>query len=228
MDLHGELAKLSRHIHGETRPHYEPVVGQFTALAARHISGVDDAGAVLSIGRGGWRTVSEPGCACCLLEELHRDCDEGPGIDAAHSQQAVHVTDLAVETRWPRFTTAAAGRTPTRSMLCLPLYSHVHTWGAMLLLGDEPGGLGAPAQEDGEIVATHTALTLEAVHHDRNHRSALGSRDIIGQAKGVLMERFDIDAVDAFSLLTRLAEESHRPVVVIAKELLDAKEATNP
>ncbi len=95
------------------------------------------------------------------------------------------------------------------------------------MLADQPGGLDAAAEDAGEILATHTALTLDAVHHDRHYRSALGSRDIIGQAKGVLMERFDIDAVAAFALLTRLSEESHRPVVVVAEELLETKTSTD-
>lgn len=82
---------------------------------------------------------------------------------------------------------------------------------------------GFPA---GVIVATHAALTLETVHTDRSLRAALGGRDIICRANDVLMERFHIDAVDASSSLTRLAEESHRPVVV-AEELLQAKEAAN-
>ena len=66
------------------------------------------------------------------------------------------------------------------------------------------------------------------MHHDRHYRSALGSRDIIGQAKGMLMERSDVDAVAAFALLTRLSEESHRPVVVVAKELLETNAGYRP
>jgi AmiR/NasT family two-component response regulator len=97
-----------------------------------------------------------------------------------------------------------------------------------MLLSDRPNALDAESQQAGEILATHMALTLEAVHHDRQYRSALGSRDIIGQAKGMLMERFDVDALAAFALLTRLAEESHRPVVVVAKELLETKPAVAP
>jgi AmiR/NasT family two-component response regulator len=61
------------------------------------------------------------------------------------------------------------------------------------------------------------------VQHTRRLPSALGSRDIIGQAKGILMERYEIGPGAAFSLLTRLSRESNKPVVVIAKELVETK-----
>lgn len=218
---------LTRQVHGETRPHYEQVAEQFAALASRHIAGVGQAGALLTLGRGSWQVVSQPDTAAGEMEQLLKALNEGPAIDATRIRQTVRVMDLAAETRWPRFTASATAQTSVRSMACFPLYTHIHAWGALLLLADQPGGLDAAAEDAGEILATHTALTLDAVHHDRHYRSALGSRAIIGQAKGVLMERFDIDAVAAFALLTRLSEESPRPVVVVAKELLETKTSTD-
>ncbi|MBV9514803.1 MAG: GAF and ANTAR domain-containing protein [Mycobacteriaceae bacterium] len=228
IELFRDTAELAREVQSETKPHYEPVVEQFAGLAAVHIDYVVAAGALMLLGKGGWRPVSPPGTTACVIEELHRDGGEGPAIEAADTRRVVQVTDLAAETRWPQFTDAARSETAVRSMICLPLYTHVRTWGALTLLGDQPNALDRDVQQAGEILATHTALTLEAVHHDRHYRSALGSRDIIGQAKGVLMERFEVDAVAAFALLTRLSEESHRPVVVVAKELLENKLSAKP
>jgi AmiR/NasT family two-component response regulator len=57
---------------------------------------------------------------------------------------------------------------------------------------------------------------------DREFRRALASRDVIGQAKGILMERFGIDAVRAFELLKRLSQESNTAVVDIAERLVNA------
>jgi AmiR/NasT family two-component response regulator len=56
---------------------------------------------------------------------------------------------------------------------------------------------------------------IEQLHH------ALESRDIIGQAKGMLMERFDVDADGAFTLLVKLSQESNTPVKVIAQRLVE-------
>jgi AmiR/NasT family two-component response regulator len=58
--------------------------------------------------------------------------------------------------------------------------------------------------------------------HDQ-FRSALASRDIIGQAKGVIMERFNLDAVEAFDLLTRLSQRSNTKLIDIARGLIDSE-----
>jgi GAF domain-containing protein len=225
LNFHREIAVLAREVQNGARPHYEPVAEQFAALASTHIGGITEAGALLVHDRGGWRVVSSPETTVGMLEQLQRDFNEGPAVDASNHREPVRVERLAGESRWPRFTGAALSRNCAEAILCLPLYTHNRTWGALMLLADDAAVLDGAAGDAGRILATHAALTLEAVHHDRNYKSALGSRDIIGQAKGVLMERFDVDAVAAFSLLTRLSAEAHRPVVVIAKEILDKKAA---
>jgi AmiR/NasT family two-component response regulator len=52
-------------------------------------------------------------------------------------------------------------------------------------------------------------------------RSALASRDLIGQAKGILMERFDLNAVTAFDLLRKLSQESNTKLVDVADRLVN-------
>lgn len=71
--------------------------------------------------------------------------------------------------------------------------------------------------------ATHIALAWSMMRRQDQFRSALASRDIIGQAKGVIMERFDLDAVEAFELLTRLSQQSNTRVVDIAAALIDSE-----
>ena len=72
---------------------------------------------------------------------------------------------------------------------------------------------------EGLIFATHTALAWNMLRRDEQFRSALASRDVIGQAKGMLMERFGIDAVRAFDLLKRLSQDSNTPLHEVAERL---------
>jgi len=72
----------------------------------------------------------------------------------------------------------------------------------------------------GLIFATHTALVWNMMRRDQQFRSALVSRDIIGQAKGRLMERFDIDAAEAIELLRQLSQESNTPIAQIAQRVV--------
>jgi AmiR/NasT family two-component response regulator len=62
------------------------------------------------------------------------------------------------------------------------------------------------------------------VRRDEQFRSALASRDIIGQAKGMIMERFKVDAIQAFELLKRLSQSSNRPLAGVARQLVESED----
>jgi AmiR/NasT family two-component response regulator len=70
------------------------------------------------------------------------------------------------------------------------------------------------------MLATHAAVALIADDQRLQFKSGLASRDIIGQAKGVIMERFDIDAVRAFELLKRLSQTTNTRLTSVAEELV--------
>ena len=70
------------------------------------------------------------------------------------------------------------------------------------------------------MLATQAAIALIADDVRLQFQSALASRDIIGQAKGMIMERFNVDAVRAFELLTKLSQTSNTRVADIAQEIV--------
>jgi AmiR/NasT family two-component response regulator len=88
---------------------------------------------------------------------------------------------------------------------------------------DQPYAFDDDAAEMGLILATHAAVGWNMVRRDEQFRSALASRDIIGQAKGMIMERFKIDAVQAFELLKRLSQSSNTPLAVVARQLVESE-----
>ena len=72
------------------------------------------------------------------------------------------------------------------------------------------------------MFAAHAATAFGAVREKEQLRAALTSRDLIGQAKGMLMERYQIDATAAFSLLARLSQDSNTKLVEIAAQIIEA------
>jgi AmiR/NasT family two-component response regulator len=88
---------------------------------------------------------------------------------------------------------------------------------------ENPHAFDARSLEQGRIFATHTALAWIAMRRDSQLRSALASRDTIGQAKGILMERLGIDAVGAFNLLKKLSQESNTVLVHIAEQVISSR-----
>jgi AmiR/NasT family two-component response regulator len=94
--------------------------------------------------------------------------------------------------------------------------------GTLNLYAESTGVFAEDSVELGLIFATDTALIYDIVRRDEQFKRALASRDIIGQAKGVIMERFNIDAAQAFELLKGLSQTSNAPVAEIARRLVYA------
>jgi len=92
--------------------------------------------------------------------------------------------------------------------------------GALNLFGVEPDVFTTDSEAVGAMLATHAAIALIADDVRLQFQSALASRDIIGQAKGMIMEPFEVDAVRAFEVLTRLSQDSNTRVAEVAEELV--------
>jgi AmiR/NasT family two-component response regulator len=71
------------------------------------------------------------------------------------------------------------------------------------------------------MFAAHAAVALAGAEHEENLRSAVSSRDLIGQAKGILMERHKLTADQAFAVLARVSQELNRRLADIAREVSD-------
>jgi transcriptional regulator with GAF, ATPase, and Fis domain len=156
------------------------------------------------------------------VDEVQQCYLQGPSIDAARNHEAVHVGDLGAESRWPTFV-ANGGSTPIRSLLAFPLFQYEGSWGALTLYADESQCFADEPGQIAEAFSHNAAVIVEASHRERQLHHLLTNRDIIGQAKGVLMERFGIDAVTAFAMLAELSDRQHQSVPTVARKLLRAK-----
>jgi AmiR/NasT family two-component response regulator len=74
----------------------------------------------------------------------------------------------------------------------------------------------------GEALAAHAALAVLGIRDGDQFRSSLASRDVIGQANGMIMERYKIGAGQAFDLLTKLSQQQNTPLRLVARDLVDA------
>jgi ANTAR domain-containing protein len=112
---------------------------------------------------------------------------------------------------------AAAVEAGVHSMLSFQLYAYDSgSAGALNLFSQRRVSFDLETEAIGAMLATHAAVAILAMNEHDQFQSALASRDTIGQAKGILMERFRIDAVKAFVMLTKLSQESNIPVREIA------------
>ncbi len=157
-----------------------------------------------------------------LLDGIQNEYGEGPCLSAAWNNETILIDDLRTETRWPRYQRSALDHTPVRSVLSVTLHNDGTRLAALNLYASSSGVFDTESIEQALIYAAHTTVTWNLLRRQQQFRSALASRDVIGQAKGILMERFGIDAVRAFELLRRLSQESNTKLVDIAHRVIDA------
>ena len=149
------------------------------------------------------------------LDALQARLWEGPCMDAVRGQESVDAEDLAGEDRWPQFAAKAVER-GMRSLLACRLSLDDEPLGALNLYSRRPSAFAEADRETAALFAVHTSVALAAAetHADDLTRAlhlqeALDSRDLIGQAKGILMERQHIDADTAFDILRRASQRSN-------------------
>jgi GAF domain-containing protein len=151
-----------------------------------------------------------------LLDRLQQELEAGPCIDAARYQSVVRIEDTHQDGRWPEFNEEAA-RLEVRSMLCVPLWVNERGLGALSLYADQPSAFSEPHERVTVLLATFAALALaEAQLADQMH-DALGNRDVIGQAKGILMERHGVTPDAAFGVLSRVSQAENMKLAEIAR-----------
>lgn len=158
-----------------------------------------------------------------LCDKAQDEFGEGPCLDAIWHEHTVIVNDLSTETRWPRFA-ARAVEIGAGSLISFQLYVQEDTLGALNLYGDSGVRFGDEAQLIGELFATHAAIALSGARQNRQLNEALNSRDIIGQAKGLLMARENITSHRAFDMLIRASQESNIKLTNVAAWLVNEHE----
>lgn len=152
------------------------------------------------------------------IDEMQTYLGEGPCLDAVWDEQTVTILDTEREDRWPKFAPAAAAA-GVKSMLCFQLYTYGDNLGALNLFSDTYGAFDADAVQVGTFVATHAAVALIAAEHEDQMQSALATRDTIGQAKGILMERYDLSATRAFEMIRKLSQDWNIPVSELSRTI---------
>lgn len=200
----------------------EEIFTEVTEAAVELIPGVSTAG-ILLIRRGG-RFESHAGTTDLphQLDELQHRHQQGPCMDAAIHDVIVRTDDFREEQRWPQYSPAVL-ELGVRSGISFKLYTKDRTAGALNLFGFEPTEWDAERQSVGTVLAAHAAAAIMSFQQGEQLQSAVTSRDRIGQAKGIIMERFGIDDVQAFDMLRRLSQDGNAKLVDIAQRVIDTR-----
>jgi GAF domain-containing protein len=203
--------------------HTDSVLTELLRSAVAGIPGADSAGITVAYRDGKVTNAIATDHYPVQLDEIQQRRKQGPCLSADWEHHVIRINDMAVEDRWPYFCRDTLEETLIRSVMSFRLFADQHKMGALNFYAEQPNAFDDEAAELGVIFATHTALAWSMVRRNEEFRSALASRDLIGQAKGMVMERFKIDAVQAFELLKRLSQSSNTALAEVAKQLVEAE-----
>jgi len=196
-------------------------------LAVETVDGCDHAG--ISVVHG--RTFTTP----AATDDIPRDVDaiqyetnEGPCLSAIREQEVFQTGDLASEQRWPQFAHRAQRETGIASMLSFRLFVEADILGALNMYSKSPDAFDDQARSVGSVFAAHAAVALSSALHDEQMDEALASRDIIGQAKGIIMAREGVNADQAFDMLRRASQRLNVKLRKLAEDIARTGTAPGP
>jgi GAF domain-containing protein len=182
------------------------------------IPGTEFAAVVIPVGPGRLEARAVSGPVPPEVIALQNRVTVGPCIEAANQTNIVRINDLRSERRWPEFT-APAAEMGVGSMLCLPLTIQDRVYGSLSLAACAPHAFDAESEALAAIFAVHATIALAGDEWRRNMTTALSSRDVIGQAKGILMERYRLTPDAAFALLVKASQKTHTKLRLVCEEL---------
>jgi GAF domain-containing protein len=154
------------------------------------------------------------------LDDVQYKLHEGPCFDSIRSEPVLMMQDARTEERWPRYIPAALAK-GLRSQMGLRLYTEEGTLGGLNFYSTESAGIDRDAVQLGELFAAHAAIALGRARYEHQLNESVASRQMIGTAIGIVMERYQISDDRAFQFLVRASTTSNIKLRVIAQELVD-------
>ncbi|MFV9635227.1 GAF and ANTAR domain-containing protein [Mycobacterium neumannii] len=219
-DLAERMAELAR---ASAPPStVDDVLKDVTETARELIPGADTVG-VLLIGRGGkFESLAGTSELPHTLDEIQMQFSEGPCVEAALNESILRTDDFRVEDRWPLYS-AAAVEHGVLSGLSIKLYTADRTAGALNMFSLKARAFDADDEMIGTVLAAHAAAALLASREGEQLKSAMATRDRIGQAKGIIMERYGVDEVRAFEMLKQLSQDSNVKLADVAQRVIETR-----
>lgn len=213
------LCALTRDLENQDDP--ESMLAAIVAAAVALIPGAEEGSISIVLGRRRIRSEAPTGELPRRVDALQEELQQGPCLDVAYQQQTVRVSDLTDDDRWPLLA-ARAAETGAVSMLSLQLSVEGDNLRALNLYARTVDAFTDDSEQMGLLVAAHAALAYVSASRQAHLVRALVTRDLIGQAKGILTERYQITGDNAFLLLTRISQNSNRKLHQVAAELVDS------
>ena len=173
------------------------------------------------------KTVAATNELAVSIDEGQYEVDDGPCLAAARESRVIRIDDVPADLRWPNYSVAAT-KAGILSSLSLPLHLETESYrGGLNVYGQVLGAfsdadeeLGSMFAEQASIIVANTRAYWAAFEMTRNLTAAMESREVIEQAKGVLMVTHRLTADAAFDRLRLRSQAENRKLRDIAADVV--------
>ena len=223
-DLRVRMTDLAREL--RSQPTSDETLEHVLAATVRLVEGCHHAGVSLARRKGQIASAAANSDIPHRSDLLQEELGQGPCMDAVWEHEVVHAPDLERDPRWPGWAPRARRELGVRSMLCVRLFTHEDTVGALNLFSEDVDAFTEDDVAEVVSIAAHAAVAVAASVKLEGLEQALQTRGTIAAATGMLMVEFGLTEAQAWSLMRRLSSESNVKVAVLSRRLISSHEAT--
>lgn len=220
------FAELARSLRDQADESH--TLDQALKLAVETLDGCNEA-AVTLIGRGGVvETPNSTGPRAAEADHLQYALGVGPCLDTIRDQETTLVRDLANDRRWARWSQQVHRDLGFGSVLCFQLFTAADDYGALNLYSDRVDAFDAEDEVVGYAMAAHIAVALAASRTIEQLGRSVQTRTVIGQAMGIVMERYGLDPSHGFQFLQRVSSLTNTKLLAVAQHIVATRELPPP
>jgi GAF domain-containing protein len=213
------FARLAHDLHEQ--PNLEKTLEKIVESAAA-VVGCDYTGVIVTRKGNQFDAITSSHPVAEKADKLQVELHEGPGIDTVAHARTTLVSDTAADTRWPRWA-AAMRDLNLGSVLAVRLWTSQSTLGALNLYACSPRWFDPDALAVAEVLGRHVSIALSSARQEESLWQAIDARKLIGQAQGILMERFALDDERAFEVLRRYSQNTNTKLNEVARILVRSR-----
>lgn len=212
------LAAAARDIH--TAHSLQDTMDGIARATLASVPGFDHVGVSIHHRKGRIETVAGTDQLVWDLDSVQYELDEGPCVTAIRHEPVVVVEHARHDQRWPRYMPVAVRR-GLRAQLGVQLFVEDEKVGGINLYSTSADEIDQDAVHVAQLFATHAAIALGHAQNVEQLNQALASRQTIGKALGILMERYKLDEDRAFRFMVRVSSTSNTKLREIAQRIID-------
>ena len=228
--LASAFAAIAEHLYAADS--FDDVLLRIVQTAVSTVAGCQMASVTLGEG-GSYQTAATTGSAASAVDQAQYDAHEGPSLDAVDAP--IVYAQSFPDIRWPTLASRPSdmgAQSAAAYRLAAASLATTGTGGSLNTYGIETDAFSDEAQQIGLILAAHASVAAGAVRErdalqdlTQNLHRALLSRDVIGQAKGILMERLQLSPEDAFDILRRASNRLNEKLHTVALRVAEPVES---